>query len=473
MAIERLFSFTTGALALTATLMLAGCDAPAPPPAAPSSTIEAADPVVRSAIEQAHQAAVDAEESAEARIAYALVLQANGLAADASTAWAQVSQMAPSDPRPTYYTAMAASERGDVQAAVDAMTQSITLDPTHAPAHWRHGQWLLDLGRSDDAMSAFTEALKHDPSAAAARLGQARVQMERGEHQQAATALQSLLQATGHPHVRYLLGQALQRSGQADAAAPFLRDGDPQAPRFPDDRATALLDAKHGLDAEYDRIDRAIADNDLLKAQRTAQSALKVWPDDIGLLARLGDVHRRRNDSLAWLRVARQAVRVARDDYMTQLNLSMALRANDQLGPALTAAMAAADAQPDVPDGHLQVARIHLVAKRPDDAVAAMDTAFALGVTDPLERLQYAAVLIEVERYDDAITQSHMVAQSHPATPRAWLILGEAHRRKGELQLAFEAAMAGLQHSPQHPQLSGLARAVRNAALSEESGQQP
>jgi predicted Zn-dependent protease len=268
--------------------------------------------------------------------------------------------------------------------------------------------------------------------------------------------------------VRYLLGQALRRAGRNDEATPLLLAGNPEAPQFPDPRLDQLFDAQRGLDAEYERADRLLAAGELTQAQRGIQSALQIWPQDISLLSRLGEVHRRRGDAAAWLRAAKRSVGIDENSFAAQLNLSMALRANDQPGPALKAAVDAAHLSPNVPEGHLQVARMHLVGRRTAEAIGPLDRAFALGVTSPQERLQYAAVLLDVGRFDDAITQGNAIVEAYPGTPPAWIILAQAHRSAGRLPVAFDTAFAGLQNNAGHPQLAALVEEIRAQGLAQQ-----
>lgn len=445
--------------------MLLGCDAPVAPVQPLPQNLAAAEPAVREAVQAAHGQASANAQSAEDRIAFALMLDANGFESQATEAWRAAADMAPSDPRPQYFLALQAADDSDLAGAINAMDRSIAIDDTHAPSLWRSGFWALDLGQADNATERFNRAIQIDPATAAALIGLARADLDRDNVASAIARLQRLAERSTHPHVRYLLGQALRRGGRNKDAAAFLQTGSPEAPSYPDTRVDALLDAQRGLDAEYSRADRLLATNDLTKAQRNIQAALQVWPQDIHLLSRLGEVHRRRNDAAAWLRVARRATTIDASSFAAQLNLSMALRANAQPGPALSAAMDAVAINPDVPEGHLQVARLHLIQRRAQDAVTSLDRAFALGVTKPEERLQYAAVLLEVGRFDDAIAQGEFVINTFPRTPPAWIILARAHRSAGRLPVAFEAAMAGLQHTPGHSQLAALAEELRAEGL--------
>jgi tetratricopeptide (TPR) repeat protein len=260
------------------------------------------------------------------------------------------------------------------------------------------------------------------------------------------------------------LAQALRRAGRGDEAAGLRVGTDASVPRFEDPWNEAMLDATRGHDAEIDRIDRYLEDGRINDAQRAAQSGLQIWPDDIHLLNRLGEVHHRRNDAASWVRTLQRAVRIDPASFQSHLNLSMARRAAGDHARALQSAIAAVALRGDLPDGHLQVARMHLLGRRPEEAVNALDAAFALGVTDPVERLQYAGTLVSVRRFDEAIVQARDLTQLNPRSVGAWHVLSSAHRGAGQLRLAFEAALAGSQANDNNQQLAALAADIQAQA---------
>jgi len=433
---------------------------PAPLPAG----LALADPVVRDAIQAAWSQAEASPSSAEARLQLALLLDANGFDKAADTAWSGMATLVPADGRPAYFKALQAAERDDLDAAIAGMKQVRALAPTHSPAAWRAGYWHLDLGATQAARELFEHALDVEPTAAAAAIGLARADLALDRTDAAIKRLRELVDLTGHPYTVYLLGQALRRAGRGEEAAALPIRGTPSVPRFPDTWYAALLDAQRGLDAELGRADRLLEDDDLENAHLAIKRALVTWPDNVHLLNRLSEVHRRSNDTAKWVHALERAVRLDPNSFQSQLNLSIALRAAGDQERSLRAAIIAARLKPDVPEGHLQVARMHLVANRPAEAVVALDAAFALGVTDPLEQVQYANTLLQVGRLEDALDRINAVLKVTPTLPVGWIVLAKAHERAGQLSIALESAREGVRHNPGDGALRQLVRELERKA---------
>ena len=450
--------------ALLTVLLLGACGHVASGPAPLPKGVASADPVIREAIETAWATTHASPSSAEAWLQLALLLDGNGFDTSAATAWTTMESLAPSDGRPPYFLALQAAEQGNWDAALERMQRVRTLAPNHSPAAWRAGFWLLDLGDAQAARALFQRALGTDPTAAAASIGIARADLALDRTNAAITRLSELASQTGHPYTIYLLGQALRRGGRGDEAASLPITGTPAVPRFPDAWNAALLDAQRGLDGELARADRLLEDGRVDDASLAIKRALVIWPDHVHLLNRLGEVHRRNNDATKWARTLQRAVRLDPESFQSQLNLSMALRSTGDLEQALRAAVIAAGLQPDVPEGHLQVARMHLLAKRPIEAIAAMEQAFALGVTDPREHVQFAAALLQAHRADEAIARLDDVLKRTPTLPNGWIVMAKAHAVAGRPQIAMEAAKAGLRHNPGHPQLRQLSSDLSRGA---------
>jgi predicted Zn-dependent protease len=448
--------YCTAVSSLLLVLIAGACSKTASPPPALPISVTTADPVVRGAVELAWDNASTSPQSAQARLTLALLLDANGFDDAAANAWEAMAALAPSDGRPHYFLALQAAEQNDLQRAIESMKRVHALSPKHVPALWRAGYWQLDLGKALDARSLFEQAIAADPSTAAAAIGLARADLALGNTDSAIEQLRTLRQQTGHPYVVYLLGQALRRGGLGDEAAALPIEGTPSVPSYGDAWNVQLLDAQRGLDAELGRAERLLEGNQLNEALLAVQRALMTWPDNVLLLNTLGEVHRHRNDMAKWVHTLERAGRLDPKSFQTQLNLSMALRASGDGPRAMRAAMAATTLQPDVPDGHLQVARMHLLAKRPAEAVEALELAFARGVVDPREHVQFASALLQVGRAADAIDRLNAILKKTPTLPNGWILLTSIHDRAGRQDVALQAASAGLARNPQDQSLQRI-----------------
>ncbi len=107
--------------------------------------------------------AVAAPADANRRGQLGLAYDANLFAEAARTCLEQARALDPDAARWPYHVARLTAEAGDLEGALEILAEAEARSPRFAPIHWRRGQWLLDLGRTDDAEDAFATALELSP----------------------------------------------------------------------------------------------------------------------------------------------------------------------------------------------------------------------------------------------------------------------------------------------------------------------
>jgi arylsulfatase A-like enzyme/Flp pilus assembly protein TadD len=113
----------------------------------------------------------------------------------------------------------ARAREGKTDAAVDALTEAATLDPSNLDVVERLGAALHRAGRPDDARRRFMAVLAADPNRPLAHMGVASIDLEAGLARDAAARLQPL--ASGWPgayQAQFYLGEAYRRLGDAARA---------------------------------------------------------------------------------------------------------------------------------------------------------------------------------------------------------------------------------------------------------------
>lgn len=88
----------------------------------------------------------------------AMAYDANGFVNQAIKAYENAALLDPSELRWPYLQALAVSQQGSIEDAVELMKRAIRLEPTYLPSYLATGYWLLDLGRFDEACDIFKEA---------------------------------------------------------------------------------------------------------------------------------------------------------------------------------------------------------------------------------------------------------------------------------------------------------------------------
>lgn len=112
-----------------------------------------------------------------------------------------------------YRDAIGLLDQGRVAAAMDALGQTLKLDPRHDGARQSLVSLLIEAGRKDEAMQQLEQGLAVDPGQAQLAMLLARMQIERGQSG-VATLMRTLPAASGNADYHAFLAGALQRDGR-------------------------------------------------------------------------------------------------------------------------------------------------------------------------------------------------------------------------------------------------------------------
>ncbi|MCH2133563.1 MAG: tetratricopeptide repeat protein [Phycisphaerales bacterium] len=432
---------TTAALV---TLLATGCGEPdVPPPPQPVDTAVLGGQV-REAIE-AQLAIVESNPAdIEARAQLALLYQANSLPARSVETWDQVVTAQPDIARYWYCRALAFEEQGRYEDALASAKTARSLSPDTPALWWRPAFWELDMGRPEEAEVLASKAMAIAPDNAGSYVAMARSLMDQGRPEEAIPVLDELRKLTPHPYVVYLIGQAYQRNGQPEEAAPFLLQGKATQPPFPDPWNREVLDAQRGIDATIARIDRLLDESQLEAATQVVQEAQVTWPDDVNLVHRRSEIYRRRGDVKKWTLELKKALRMEPENAATHLNLSVAYLQQNERSKARNHAVSAVTYNPSIPAIHVQIAQLLLQENNLGKAAQALDEAFRLGLQDPRQRLQYAHVLLRVGRYAESEQNARKVVAVDQSNPLAWGVLAESLFAQGRREDAMNTLQSGL-----------------------------
>jgi tetratricopeptide (TPR) repeat protein len=472
--------------ALLLTGMLAGvaCDRQTPavgPPPTPRHA-NALEGEVLEAI-TGYIAAISARPpDAQGRRALGLLYLANGAPADAVAAFSQATVLDPTHAAAWSYLGQASHQAGDIEAALAALEAARELDPEHLSVWWRPGFWLLEEGRAGEALPLFRRAAEIErqrgtPAAdgAAYRIGQARCLMDLDRPAEAIPILEELNTLINHPYAAYLLAQAYRRAGRGDEAARLRSATGGTPPSYPDPWMDAVSAAKRGLDGRMEHIENLIDIGQLRAANTALTEARARWPEDVNLLNRLAELHRRQGNAKAWIRVLGQATRLDPQHAESHHNLSIALQQGGDLQQALNEAHLAVAAKPDFSAGWLQIGRLRIMlsgidkGSRDEDleaiqaALDPLDRAFELGVEASPDHLLYGHLLFRGGRLDDAQRVLEQLITRPDADPRAWAILSEVWTARGDHRNALRTAIDGLNLFPGQRDLARITERYRRA----------
>jgi tetratricopeptide (TPR) repeat protein len=334
--------------------------------------------------------------SAAARGRLGLAYDVNAFPGAALAAFEQAAALDPSDPRWLYHAARLRASGGDVERALADLDAAIRLAPNYAPAHWRRGKWLLDLGRLGEAEASFRECVRLEPDEPAGHVELARVHVQRGETEQAIALLEPLARADpGDTHVQQLLAAAHRRRGDfrsaqaAVAAASEEKRRDRPDPWREEGRAFRV-----GFAAELERATALLDAGRFAEGIAILERIRPLRPDDVSLLANLGAAYCAAGRQREGVQTLEEALRVRPGHFPTLQNLIAALASANRTEEALRWTEVAVETNPRLGAAHAQRAEVLVRLGRWEDAAVELRNAVEL---DP--GLEPAHVLLaRVER---------------------------------------------------------------------------
>jgi tetratricopeptide (TPR) repeat protein len=318
------------------------------------------DPLIEASVRDRWAALGAAPEEPEAWADLAQGLEANGLEAGARLALDGWVAFAPEDARARFLSARRHWATGDAEQALAELAKSAELDPERSLTHALRGDWLLALGRFDEALEAFERAqntASSDPTGRYAELrselGKRRALLEAERFEQAVQARGSgwaeSADATLGPFRAYdgfLLGRALQALGDPRGADILAQVGVPQPPRF-DPWIDALDEHRVGVAARMDAALAEIRDGRAAEVLAELEALSAANPEDVTLqglwVAALNTAGR----SERALELLEAAVAERPEHYRIHMNLAITLSQLGRRQDALDSAQRAVDLHPD------------------------------------------------------------------------------------------------------------------------------
>ncbi len=197
-----------------------GCDDPAPTTVVSAGGIDALEflpPESRMAILRIEEAARRASNQ-ESWMGFAHTCLANELRERAESAYLEAAGLPGDRQFDAQYLAGVAATRFAPGRAEKHIAAALAMRGRYVPAHLRHADVLLALGRQNEAKATLERTLQMEVTAHAL-LGLGRIALDRGEDDEARTLLEDAWRRhPGRPEIAAALAQALRRAGREDMA---------------------------------------------------------------------------------------------------------------------------------------------------------------------------------------------------------------------------------------------------------------
>ncbi|MCG6871433.1 MAG: tetratricopeptide repeat protein [Gammaproteobacteria bacterium] len=407
-------------LALAAALLVA-CEAPPPgagvsgqQPAVPAlPDLAGVDAPVREQLLAVHATAeqrlsdpaAPAMERARALADLGMHLEAYGYGARAASCYAGATALNAAEPRWWFHRAWLAYRLGDDVGAQDALARL----PGDEGAARLRGELALRRGDLEDAATAFASVPAGSGHGAGARLGQARVALERGQYARAEALLVPL--ARDHPRepaVQQSLGLALRGLGKRDAARDHLmRARGPSTsgtlPLWQDPRSAAVDALRQGASAHDRAALQALLRGDRDGAVAAYRRALAIDADSSDFRYNLGLLLLRGGQPEDGVAELQENLRRHPGHVATHLSLAFHYAGTGDFAAAESHIRNALAADPGSVRARLTLAEFLAFRDRPAEAIPAFESALALDATQEKGQVGLALALIREGRFSHAL----------------------------------------------------------------------
>lgn len=391
-------------------------------------------------------------ESGAMRGRLAMAYHANGFVEAALRSYEQAEALAQEDARWPYLRALLLAESGEGGEAQRSMERALRLEPGYLPGWLWRGNWLLDDDRLEAAEGVFVRVLAvlgderymgqagvegasaHVESsrqrglaersiAVAAQVGLARIRLREGSGimagEAAATLLEPLVARFRHPQAARLLAQAYRALGREDDAQRYAAMGREATPlAWRDERREALAHHVRGYSGTLAQGQSRIAEGRARAALDLLEPLLEEHPQDAVLLNNLAAAYGMMDDPQAVL---------------------------DTLQPAI-------DAHPENHLLHYNIAAALADLGRTDDALRHVRRALALQPGFLQAREEEVALLVNIERYDEALAVIEAAADEGRQTAAILVSAGLIEGARGLWQAAVGRLQEAIDLDPSHAQ---------------------
>lgn len=394
------------------------------------------DPKVKTLLDGLVQAAEKSPRRADARGQLGLAYAANAIPGAARTAFEQAAALDTTDARWRYHLALAHADEGNLPLALVHLDAAIARAPDYAPAHWRRGRWLLDLGRFDEAAAAFERCVRLEPDEPAARVGLARVALQRGDAQTALPILQRLArEVPGDAHVSQLLAAAYRRTGDLTRASEVLASSSgPVKGDRPDPWRQEEQRYLVGFAAQLEAGIAQLQAGRFAEGIRILESIRADRPNDVSLLANLGSAYCSIRDFDRGCETLEAALRVRPGHVPSLSNLVDAQLARNRPQDALERVDEALAANAKLGAMHLKRGDVLAWMGRDDDAITAYDRARDLGYHTAEGLTASGRLKAKRERWADAAGDLRIALEIEPGLTPMRALLARALAETGDLR---------------------------------------
>lgn len=388
--------------------------------------------------------------SARARALLGMAYEMSDRLQAAHDSYAQAALIDPREPRWSYLQAVAQAELGDLEAALTVLDRSIALDDAYAPSYLYRGEWLLDLGRVEEAGEAFARALQLESSHPAPQIGIAKVHLRSGRPAEAVRILERLAQLVPtDPLINQLLGQAYREIGKLSAARAALARATPsKAPQWPDPWHDERFQFQTGFGAGMVRASKLMKQGKNVEALALLEELRLERPDDRQLLNNLSVAYRANGQPKRAFEVLRDGLESHPDYFPFHLNISSDYQSMGDNEQALRHLERVVEINPSLAQAWERIGSIHFTAGDLPLALSAFEEASRNDPGSTSTMLYCSIILGRLGRWDESIVRLQRALTIDPDMTPVLVTLGEALAEVGRYDESRQALSRARKMAP-------------------------
>lgn len=386
--------------------------------------------------------------------------QAHRLSEPAEQCYRQALSLDDADAASWYHLARVRARQGDFEDAVACVDHAITIESSYAPLHWQRGDWLLELGRLDDAEASFRRVVEVNPDESAGVHGVARVHLQRQRYQAAIDLLGPVVALhEGDAYGRHLLSRAYRGLGRAEEADRFAESSEVAPPLRYDPWAWLVANLRTGYAPELTRAEALVRSGRGPDAIAVVEDVIATYGADPRALNGLAGAYAASGRPVDAIRTLRELLQQEPTHYRAHLNLASVYEQTGNDDAALATVRAAIELTPR-PEAYVQEGKLLLTKRDFDGAATAFAHAVELGADSAENRVALANILDQAGRPDEAIALYHEVIAARPDLAIAHAGLAVALAGRSEFHDARRAIDQARTLAPGDVQVESAARRV-------------
>lgn len=390
----------------------------------PVPDLTQASPALIERISSADASATSRRDPISGLIDLSRLYHANGYLDAASTTYAALTELQPTEARWLHLHATIRAGYGQATEAITLWQRTIELAPDYLPARLRYADLLLKANQTDSAKTAYGDALKIDSNNAYALLGLARIDYEAENWKDARRRLEKVVGQTNYTLGYDLIVTLYERLG-LDARAEAIRG---QA------RASGAY-----RDPEDPWLDEILPDS----------------YDPFMLALEAGSKARRGNPTAA-IQLLEQAIAVAPTDLSAHFQLANLYREQRNIDQARDYYRRCTQLDPEFADGWAQLSDLHAKTSNPSEAGRILEAGLKACPDSPGLHLMKARRQRALGEHGPALTSYRKSISLRPNEPDAYLELGIALIDFDRRELGMRNIRAALATDPANPTALGI-----------------